>query len=669
MQAPTWNLKRRLEVLDLRDIDRVKLSAQEPRKRNITILNWGKSIRADGKTLFAIARAPFLGGDTGFERKKTAVKAWLSQHEAVQDYFVACSAQVISGNLDAIFEVLDLYGGPCFKAQLPVPEEARRSHQKQQKQTSTPVAAQQAQTSASAAPMTLAQMVREMKQGEKKCTVTIGSSSPVVLPGKAPPANPATPTSNTQQTRYHLRSAGELQSMSSGASSPGTPQTRYNLRSSTKRADVADASSSVSSWSHLLPSGLAPPDFTRQQPPHSPQRAKDTESPLDPLSQPLASKMTALLEHSSRPGTQQVSVPSFNEKEGLQPQPLQQVKGLPSGRPDWKMSLSERLGHFRIEPFDAAKLRSLQSSERDRYVSTWHKITSKGLTGLKYFPAYASSQDGSNKAETAYEWRERFWRELSPSKRGELTRVVAELQQEAKGATARFANLIASELGAYIAITAFYPGVEFPKPDIRHPRYEHLDLDAIIGDPFADKLKQLNDCFEGEDQDLFNYHLFPMICEGLGTVSVEPAVQSMVDLLWQGLPQEKASTWKDGAWWLKSQLKHNDPLGLVKLLPCKPFDGSTDYHEMAEDLLLRWAKGEVQLVGETPEEDTELPSTGRSEQPSSTSSTLFPSIPEPGTPSTEEITSLMGKVSTPNQDDNLLQTRAARGLESSVWAH
>lgn len=348
---------------------------------------------------------------------------------------------------------------------------------------------------------------------------------------------------------------------------------------------------------------------------------------------------------------------------------MQLAKGLPSGRPNWKMSLSERLGHFRIEPFDAAKLRSLQSSERDRYVATWHKIMSKGLTGLKYSPAYANPQDGSNKAETAYEWRERFWRELSPSKRGELTRVVAELQQEAKGATARFANLIASELGAYIAVTAFYTGVVFPAPNTRCPKYEHLDLDAIIADPFADKLKQVNDCFEGEDQDLFNYHLFPMICEGLGTVSGEPAIQSMVDSLWQGLPQEKALTWKEGAWWLKSQLKHNDPLGLVKLLPCKPFDGSTDYHEMAEDLLLRWAKGEVQLEEDTPEEDTKLPWTERSEQPSSTSSTSFPSTPELATPSTEETTSLMGKVSIPNQYDNLLQTRADRGLKSSVWAH
>ncbi|KAF2212923.1 hypothetical protein CERZMDRAFT_84522 [Cercospora zeae-maydis SCOH1-5] len=461
MQPATWDLKTRLSALSVNPIDRTRLDALEPRKRKIAILNWARCLRADGKTLFAIVRVPFVEGSTGKERKKATVKEWVQQPEAVKDYFAANSARVVGGDLDALFEVLDLYG--C------------------------------------------ADLGRH------------GKKEKLSVPGKV--------------TGLHA------------LSQPSPPQ---------------------------------------------------DEPPL-------------VAAH-------------------------------------WKMSLSDRLRYFGAEPLDAEKLRRLQPTQRDHYISTWCNFTSKFLAGLKYLPAYTSNPSEIMRSKTAYAWHERFWSTVSPSKREHFARAIAELDQGSKGVSVRFVRMITSELGAYAAITAFYAGLAFPPPKLRHPKYKLLDLEGIFGDPRVDKLEAVNNYFDGEDQDLFYFHLFPMICEGVDGVATDPAVHGLVDSLWQGLQWEEKATWKEGAWWLKTQLKRKDLVSLVKLLPCNPLDGSTDYHSMAEDLLLRWAQGKTRMGEQLPKE-SQQPSFLIGPQDSSALLVSFSGTSEPAESTTDEIINEMGTIS------------------------
>ncbi|CAK1367913.1 unnamed protein product [Cercospora beticola] len=697
MSTPKWDLKARTKALYLPALDSSKLEAQDPVKRNIKILTWGKCIRADGKTLFAIARTPFIGGSGGPDRRKAANRSWLHQPEAVKNYFIARSAQVIGGNLDALREVLDLYGelgGIGKKVQLPLPEEAMRKHQQQLKSTSAAIPVRDAQVPKSTTPQPVVKLPGVNPAGAKVAASKIERLSSAVPSMEAPSTESAIHTPVAQQHRYNLRSAGNPLTPSSTTPVSSTQQTRYNLRSGEKQKDSPQASLLLGTPCKSRPVESSPVDRVNGQSSGNVQYRADARLPLAPLLQPRASRMAALQEHASKSVTQQASSLSSQAKQverspipllprpshdfltGSQtipstqsPQPLRPAKGRPSDDFDKSMSLAKRLDVFGMQPLNAEKLRSLRPAERDGYLLARHKITSKVLAGLAFLPTYASFPSELKKLETADEWREHLWREMTSSERDHFTQVIVELKQEVEGAASRLFQVIASELGVHIAFIAFYAGIEFPAPQFRRHRYESLDLEAIVADPSPATLQTLSDCFDGEDQDLFNFHLFPMICEGVDAIANDPDVCHLIDMLWQGLQWEEASSWKEGAWWLKAQLKRQDPMGLVKLLPCKPFGGSTDYHDMAQDLIMRWATGEIQLDEDAPDEDTELPSTDRSEQPSSTSLTSLPRAPEPSTLSTEEITNLMGKASILSQDDNLLSAKAGHGLESSIWAH
>ena len=530
--------------------------------------------------------------------------------------------------------------------------------------------------------------------GAKVATSKIERLSSAVPSTMAPSTEAAARTPVTQQHRYNLRSAGNPLTPSSTTPASSSQQTRYDLRSGEKQKDSPQASLLLGTPCKPRPLESTPVDRVNGQSRGNVQYAPDARLPLAPLLQPRASRMAALQELASKPDTQQaLSLPSQAKQVERSPipllprpshdfltsskaiipnqlaQPLRPAKGRSWDDFDKSMSLAQRFEYFGMRSFDAGKLRSLQPAERDGYLLTWYKITSKILAGLVFVPAYANFPSELKKLETADEWRERLWREMTSQERDHFAQVIVKHKQEAEGAASRLFQVIASELGLHIAFTAFYAGIEFPAPQFRHHKYESLDLHTIVGDPSPANLKTLYDCFDGEDQDLYNFHLFPMICEGVDAIARDPDVCHLIDMLWQGLQWEEASTWKEGAWWLKAQLKRQDPMSLVKLLPCKPFGSSTDYHEMAQNLIMRWATGEGQLEEETPDEDTELPSTDRSEQPSSAPLTSFPSTPGPSTPSTEEITSLMGKISFTDQTDNLLQEKAGRGLKASIWAH
>ncbi|PPJ51776.1 hypothetical protein CBER1_09669 [Cercospora berteroae] len=673
MAPKEWDLNARTKALYMPALDRSKLEAQGPGKRNITILNWAKCIRADGKSLFAIARVPFSRGSTGPGRRKAANKKWAFQSQAVKDYFIACSAQIIGGNLHALREVLDLYGEVAWigdGVQLPLPEEAMRNYQRQSKMASAFTPVRDAQVSKLTTLKAAVKLPGVTPPGGKEATIKTQSLPSAVPLVKAPLTNPMTPSPITQQTRYNLRSAGRALPSSSATPNSTTQQARYNLRSAAKQIDSPQASLLLDS-----PCKFGPPQATlvvrdTVHPRGNEHNGTYTRTPLAPLLQPRAARMAALLKHSSRPVAQQVpdrcskamevvdcaglppSRPAQDLLTGspakgrsLQPQPLRPAKGRQCDDFDKSISLAQRFEYFGMQPFNAEKLRSLQPAERDGYLLTWYKITSKVLAGLVFLPAYASFPRELKELETADEWRERLWREMTSLERDHFAQAMVERKQENKGAASRLFQVIASELGQYIAFTAFYTGAAFPPAKIRYPRYESLNLETIIRDPSTDNLKTFNDCFDGEDQDLFNFHLFPMVCEGIDTVASDPVVSYLVDSLWQGLQWDESATWKEGSWWLKKKLKRNEPFALVGLLQCTPLGCSTSYHEIAQDLLIRWAKGEAKLGNEAPHEDTELPSITRSEQPSSSSLPSFSSTPEPASPAAEETANFMGQVS------------------------
>ncbi|KAM3414578.1 hypothetical protein BST61_g9737 [Cercospora zeina] len=563
IQPAKWDLNIRLSALSLPILDRAKLESPDPGERNITVLNWAKCIRADGFSLFAIARVPFYSGETSAARRKKLAAFWAQQSEATRDYHHAI------GTTHQREFGLDTLPGP-------------------------------------------------LEEGVKEATATGPIHGPsTAIPGFS--SRPLTPESAFQQTRY-------------------------NLSNVAKRADVDDASPSLVACSGLPPSKPALLNDTSRRSPRNVQRVKDVESPLNPLSQPLASKIAELFEQSSRSATVPDPLPQSSTPQNEHP----------SVDSHWETSLSERLKRFGVEPLDAEKLRRLQPNEQDHYVSSWCSFTSKRLAGLKYLPVYTSDPSEIARSKTAYAWRERFWSTMSLTKREHFAHVVAELDQESKGVSMRFVRMITSELGAYVAMTAFDAGLAFPSPEFRHAQYKFLDLESIFGDPRANQLEKLDDCFGGEDQDLFNFHLFPMICEGVDTVATDAAVHHLVDLLWQGLQWEEKATWKEGAWWLKKQLQRNQLMALVKLLPCRPLDGSTDYHSMAETLLLRWAIGEACLGQELTKGDQKQLSIGLPGSiPGSTALLMsFPSTPEPATPTTDDMTNGMGKVSILDQDDH-----------------
>ncbi|GIZ49746.1 hypothetical protein CKM354_001277300 [Cercospora kikuchii] len=697
MAPKEWDLNARIKALYMPALDRSKLEAQDPGKRNITILNWAKCIRADGKSLFAIARVPFSRGSSGPERRKAANRKWAFQSQAVKDYFIACSAQVIGGNLHALREVLDLYGEVAWigdGVQLPLPEEAMSNYRRKSKMTSAFTPVRDAQVPKLTTSKAVSKLPGVAPAGAKETTSRTERFSWVVPSMKAPSTERVTHMPVVQQHRYNLRSAGNPVTPSSSTQDSTTQQIRHSLRSGEKQKDIPQASLLIGTPCKSRPLEAAPVNQLIEQSNGNVQYAPDARLPLAPLLQPRVSRMAALLEHPSKPVAQQgfslsshakqvesspkplLPHPSHDFLTGSQaivpnqlPQPLRPAKGRQYDDFDKSISLAQRFEYFGMQPFNAEKLRSLQPAERDGYLSTWHKITSKVLAGLVFLPAYASFPRELKELETADEWRERLWREMTSLERDHFAQAMVERKQEGGGAASRLFQVIASELGQYIAFTAFYTGAAFTPAEIRYPRYESLDLETIIRDPSTDNLNTVNDCFDGEDQDLFNFHLFPLVCEGIDTVASDPVVAHLVDSLWQGLQWDESATWKEGSWWLKKKLKRNEPFALVGLLQCTPLGCSTSYHEMAQDLLIRWAKGEAKLGNEAPDGNTELPSITRSEEPSSGSLPSFPSAPEPSTSSTEEVTNLMGKVSILNPGDNLLQEKAECGLKASIWAH
>lgn len=118
--AEPWGIYNRLITLKLESRTPAMFARSESLDVHASIMRWAQAVLIDETTLFAIARLPFLWGiyDGSYDGTRSsairlrveAADLWGKQSVATKQYFIAASAKMTIGEVQAFYQAIELYG-------------------------------------------------------------------------------------------------------------------------------------------------------------------------------------------------------------------------------------------------------------------------------------------------------------------------------------------------------------------------------------------------------------------------------------------------------------------------------------------------------------------------------------------------------------------------------